>query len=218
MKRSTAILISGRGSNMEALIEAARDAAFPVRIDIVLSNRPDAAGLITARRAGIRAEAIDHRDFGKDRAAHEAAIDAVLRAAKVEIVCLAGYTRLLTPLLVQAWKGRMLNIHPALLPSFPGLHAIRQALAAGVKVTGATVHFVDAGLDSGPILLQGAVPVLPADDEDTLGERVLTVEHRIYPEAVRLVAAGRVRIEGRRTVVAEAKSEEAARLFSPPVE
>jgi phosphoribosylglycinamide formyltransferase-1 len=175
---------------MEALIAAAGDPAFPVRVDIVLSNRPGAAGLVTARRAGIRAEAIDHRDFGNDRAAHEAAIDTLLRAAEVEIVCLAGYTRLLTPLLVQAWGGRMLNIHPALLPSFPGLHTHARALAAGVKLHGCTVHVVTQEMDAGPILAQAAVPVLAGDTEDELARRVLRQEHAIYPSALAAFAAG----------------------------
>ncbi len=168
MKRRTAILISGRGSNMEALIAAARDPAYPAEIVLVLSNRPDAPGLETARAAGIAAEAIDHRDFGRDRPAHEAAIDAALRAADAEIVCLAGYMRLLTPFLVGAWQGRMLNIHPSLLPSFPGLHTHARALEAGVKLHGCTVHLVTAEMDSGPILAQAAVPVLAGDTEDDL--------------------------------------------------
>ena len=191
MKRRTAILISGRGSNMEALIAAARDPAYPAEIVLVLSNRPDARGLETARAAGIGAEAIDHRDFGRDRPAHEAAIDATLRAADVEIVCLAGYMRLLTPFLVGAWRGRMLNIHPSLLPSFPGLHTHARALEAGVKLHGCTVHLVTAEMDSGPILAQAAVPVLDGDTEDDLAERVLRPEHAIYPAALAALAAGR---------------------------
>jgi phosphoribosylglycinamide formyltransferase-1 len=190
VKRRTAILISGRGSNMEALIAAAHDPAFPARIDLVLSNRPDAAGLAIARLAGIPAEAIDHRDFGGDRAAHEAAIDAFLQAADIEIICLAGYMRLLTPLLVQAWQGRMLNIHPSLLPSFPGLNTHARALAAGVKLHGCTVHLVTQETDAGPILAQAAVPVLPGDTEDELAQRVLRWEHAIYPAALAAFAAG----------------------------
>ena len=190
MKRRTAILISGRGSNMEALVAAARHPGFPATIDLVLSNRPDAAGLQTARQAGIAAEAIDHRDFGRDRSAHEAAIDAMLRAAGIEIVCLAGYMRLLTPLLVQAWRGRMLNIHPSLLPSFPGLHTHARALEAGVKLHGCTVHLVTQEMDAGPILAQAAVPVLPGDTEDDLAQRVLRQEHAIYPAALAAFAAG----------------------------
>jgi phosphoribosylglycinamide formyltransferase-1 len=191
VKPRTAILISGRGSNMAALIAAARDPAFPARIDLVLSNRPDAAGLRAARLAGIRAEAVDHRDFGPDRAAHEAAIDTMLQTANIEIVCLAGYMRLLTPLLVQAWQGRMLNIHPSLLPSFPGLHTHARALQAGVKLHGCTVHLVTQETDAGPILAQAAVPVLPADTEDDLAQRVLRQEHAIYPAALAAFATGK---------------------------
>nr|WP_294526596.1 phosphoribosylglycinamide formyltransferase [uncultured Rhodopila sp.] len=191
MKRRTAILISGRGSNMEALIAAARDPAYPAEIVLVLSNRPDARGLTTARAAGIAAEAIDHRDFGRDRPAHEAAIDSRLRAADAEIVCLAGYMRLLTPFLVGAWQGRMLNIHPSLLPSFPGLHTHARALQAGVKLHGCTVHLVTAEMDSGPILAQAAVPVLDGDSEDDLAERILRQEHAIYPAALAALATGR---------------------------
>src|ERR1700709_2429573 len=148
---------------MEALIAAAQDPAFPAEIALVLSNRPDATGLATARKAGIRVEAIDHRDFGRDRAAHETAIDTVLRRAGIEIVCLAGYMRLLSPVLVQAWQGRMLNIPPSLLPSFPGLRTHARALEAGVKLHGCTVHLVTQEMDAGPILAQAAVPGLQAD-------------------------------------------------------
>jgi phosphoribosylglycinamide formyltransferase-1 len=190
VRRRAAILISGRGSNLEALIAAARDPAFPARIDLVLSNRPDAAGLGNARRAGIRAEAIDHRAFGGDRTAHETAVDALLRQAEIEIVCLAGYMRLLTPVLVEAWRGRMLNIHPSLLPSFPGLHTHARALEAGVKLHGCTVHLVTQEMDAGPILAQAAVPVLPGDTEHTLAQRVLRQEHAIYPAALAAFAAG----------------------------
>jgi phosphoribosylglycinamide formyltransferase 1 len=190
MKRRTAILISGRGSNMEALVAAARDPAYPAEICLVLSNRPEARGLETARAAGIRAEAIDHRPFGRDRAAHEAALDAALRAADIGIVCLAGYMRLLTPFLVEAWQGRMLNIHPSLLPCFPGLHTHARALEAGVKLHGCTVHLVTSEMDTGPIVAQAAVPVLAGDTEDDLAERVLRQEHLIYPAALSTVAAG----------------------------
>jgi phosphoribosylglycinamide formyltransferase-1 len=175
---------------MEALIAAARDPAFPAEICIVLSNRPHAAGLQTARQAGIPVEAIDHRDFSRDRAAHETAIDAVLRAANVEIVCLAGYMRLLTPMLVQAWQGRMLNIHPSLLPSFPGLHTHTRALEAGVKLHGCTVHLVTQEMDAGPILAQAAVPVLSGDTEQELAQRVLRQEHAVYPAALAAFAGG----------------------------
>ena len=190
MKRRAAILISGRGSNMVSLIEAARAGSFPAEIVLVLSNRPDAAGLTRARKAGIEARAIDHRPFKGDRAAHEAEIDAALRAAGVEIVCLAGYMRLLTPFLVDAWRGRMLNIHPSLLPSFPGLHTHQRAIDAGVKLHGCTVHLVTEQMDEGPILAQAAVPVLEGDDEDGLAARVLACEHLIYPAALAAFASG----------------------------
>lgn len=192
MKRRVAVLISGRGSNMEALIQAAADPAFPAEISLVLSNRPDAPGLATARQAGIPAEAIDHRAFGRDRAAHEAAIDAVLRAADIEIVCLAGYMRLMTRFLVGAWHGRMLNIHPSLLPSFPGLNTHARALAAGVKLHGCTVHLVTEEMDAGPILGQAAVPILPGDTEDDLAKRVLRQEHTLYPAALAAFANGQI--------------------------
>ena len=189
MKRRTAILISGRGSNMTALLAAARDPAYPAEIVLVLSNNPDAAGLTTAAAAGIPTLAIDHRPFKGDREAHEAAIDAALRAAGTELVCLAGYMRLLTPVLVDAWAGRMLNIHPSLLPAFPGLHTHARALKAGVKEHGCTVQLVTLGMDEGPILAQATVPVLPDDTEDSLAARVLVQEHRLYPEVLAAVAA-----------------------------
>ncbi len=169
MRRRTAILISGRGSNMAALIAAARDPAYPAKIVLVVSNRPHAPGLALARDAGVAAVAIDHRAFGEDRGAHEVAIHAALRDAGAEIVCLAGYMRLLTPFLVDAWQGRMLNIHPSLLPAFPGLDTHARALAAGVKLHGCTVHLVTNTMDEGPILAQAAVPVLPSDTAETSG-------------------------------------------------
>jgi phosphoribosylglycinamide formyltransferase 1 len=194
MKRRAAVLMSGRGSNMEALVRAARHPDYPVEIVLVLSNRPDAAGLQRAGEAGVAARAIDHRLFGGDRAAHEAEINAALRAAEIEIVCLAGYMRLLTPLLVDAWLGRMLNIHPSLLPAFPGLHTHARALKAGVRLHGCTVHLVTQRMDEGPILAQAAVPVLPDDTEDTLADRVLAREHVIYPAALEAFASGRAAV------------------------
>ena len=169
---------------MAALIEAARDPGFPADIVLVISNRPEAAGMGVAAAAGIATLAIDHREFARDRVAHERAIDAALRAAGVEVVCLAGYMRLLTPFLVDAWAGRMLNIHPSLLPAFPGLDTHARALAAGAREHGCTVHIVTRDMDEGPILAQAAVPVLPDDTEDTLAERVLREEHRLYPAAL----------------------------------
>jgi formyltetrahydrofolate-dependent phosphoribosylglycinamide formyltransferase len=190
MRRRTAILISGRGSNMAALLDAARNPAYPAEIVLVLSNRPDAMGLRTAAAAGIPTEIVDHRPFKGDRAAHERAIDAALRRAGVEIVCLAGYMRLLTPFLVDAWQGRMLNIHPSLLPAFKGLDTHARALAAGVKLHGCTVHLVTLEMDEGPILAQAAVPVLATDTEDDLAARVLRQEHVLYPAALAAFAAG----------------------------
>jgi phosphoribosylglycinamide formyltransferase-1 len=190
VRRRTAILISGRGSNMAALIAAARDPAYPAEIVLVISNRPGAAGLAQAQGAGVPTQAIDHRLFRSDRPGHEAAIDATLCQASVEIVCLAGYMRLLTPRLIDAWEGRMLNVHPSLLPAFPGLHTHARALAAGVKLHGCTVHLVTQTMDEGPILAQAAVPVLPGDTEASLADRVLAQEHAIYPPALRLFAAG----------------------------
>jgi phosphoribosylglycinamide formyltransferase 1 len=184
-KRRTAVLISGRGSNMVALIEAAAAPDFPAEIVVALSNNPDAGGLVTARAAGIAAVAIDHRPFGKDRAAHEAEVDAALRAADVEIICLAGYMRLLTPYLVSRWEGRMLNIHPSLLPDFKGLHTHERAIEAGVSEAGCTVHVVTEDLDAGPIVAQARVPVLAGDTPDTLAARVLVEEHKLYPAALR---------------------------------
>lgn len=184
MRRRTAILIGGRGSNMAALLEAARDPAYPAEVVLVLSNNPEAAGLQTAAAAGIPVASIDHRPFKGDRGAHEAAINAVLAKAGAEIVCLVGYMRLLTPVLVDAWAGRMLNIHPSLLPSFPGLHTHARALAAGVKLHGCTVHLVTQGMDEGPILAQAAVPVVPDDTEDSLAARVLVQEHALYVAAL----------------------------------
>ncbi len=189
-KKRVAVLISGRGSNMAALIEAAKAPDYPAAIALVVSNRPDASGLARAREAGIATVVIDHRPFGEDREAFERALDAQLQAHRIELVCLAGFMRLLTPAFVRRWSGRMLNIHPALLPQFKGLHTHRRALAAGVKRHGATVHFVVPEMDSGPIVAQDSVPVLEGDTEASLAERVLEVEHRLYPRALRLVAAG----------------------------
>lgn len=185
-----AVLISGRGSNMASLLAAAAAPGYPAEVVLVLSNRPDAAGLDHARAQGIEALCVDHRPHGRDRAAHEAAIHAALQARGVGLVCLAGYMRLLTPFLVGAWAGRMLNIHPSLLPAFPGLDTHARALAAGCRLHGCTVHLVTAEMDAGPILAQAAVPVLPDDDADTLAARVLRQEHLLYPLALRLLAEG----------------------------
>jgi phosphoribosylglycinamide formyltransferase-1 len=191
VRKRVAILISGRGSNMEALIQAAKDPNYPATIELVLSNEPAAEGLRRAAAAGVRTAVADHKKFGKDREAFERALQAELEAHRIELVCLAGFMRLLTPWFVRQWQGRLINIHPALLPAFKGLDTHARALAAGAKEHGATVHFVVPEMDSGPVIIQAAVPVLPGDSEATLAARVLEVEHRIYPEALRLVAEGR---------------------------
>jgi phosphoribosylglycinamide formyltransferase-1 len=193
-RKRVAVLISGRGSNMAALIEAAKDKNYPAEIALVLSNRPEAAGLEFARAAGIATEVIDHTVFGKDRAVFDGTMQAVLEEHGIDIVCLAGFMRLLTPAFVARWPQRMLNIHPSLLPAFKGLDTHKRALEAGAIIHGATVHFVTAELDSGPTILQGAVAVRADDTEEKLAARVLKVEHRIYPAALKLVAEGRVKI------------------------
>jgi phosphoribosylglycinamide formyltransferase 1 len=191
------VLASGRGSNFQALAAAARAGRTPAEIAILLSDRPNAGALALARAAGVEAVVVDPREH-PGREGHEKALIDHLEARRVGLVCLAGYLRILGALFVEHFRGRLLNIHPALLPAFPGLHAQRQALEHGVRVAGATVHFVDEGTDTGPIVLQSAVPVMPGDTEATLSERILAEEHRIYPEAVRLFAEGRLQIEGRR--------------------
>jgi phosphoribosylglycinamide formyltransferase 1 len=196
MKRRVAILISGRGSNMAALIRAAGQPDFPAEIAVVISNRADAAGLQKAQASGVPIEVIESKPFGKDRAGFEAKLQQALDARGIELICLAGFMRLFTAEFVQHWYGRMLNIHPSLLPSFPGLDPHGQALRAGVKISGATVHFVIPETDAGPIVLQGAVVVRDDDTPDALSERILGIEHRIYPEALRLLAKGLVRLEG----------------------
>jgi len=195
-KPRVAILISGRGSNMVALIKAAKVAGFPAEIAVVISNRTDAAGLTLANAAGIPTVTIESKPFGKDRAGFEAALQSTLEAYGIEIICLGGFMRLFTAEFVQRWYGRMLNIHPSLLPSFPGLDPHAQALNAGVKVSGATVHFVTPETDAGPIVMQGVVAVRDDDTPDTLSARILAIEHQIYPNALRLLAGGKLRLEG----------------------
>ncbi len=175
------VLISGRGSNMSALVEASKAPDCPYEIVLVLSNKPDAGGLEAARAAGIEARAIDQRDFPKDREGHERALDAALRGAGVQAVALAGYMRILTPVLIDSWAGRMINIHPSLLPKYPGLDTHNRAIAAGDTQAGCTVHLVTIGVDEGPILGQAAVPILPGDNEASLSARILAQEHQLYP-------------------------------------
>jgi phosphoribosylglycinamide formyltransferase-1 len=207
------VLISGRGSNMQALIDACAEPDFPAEIALVLSNRADAAGLQRAEAAGIATDVIDHKAF-PDRPAFDAAVADRLAAAGVELVCLAGFMRLLSDEFVARWHDRLINIHPSLLPAFKGLHVHERALESGVRITGCTVHFVRAEMDAGPIIAQAAVPVLPGDDPDSLAARVLEQEHRIYPLALRLIAEGRVRVEGNRVAV-DGTTPSVAALLNP---
>ena len=200
-RKRVAILISGRGSNMAALIEAAKDKSFPAEIVLVLSNRPDAGGLDIARAAGIATVVVDHKTYGKDRVSFDRAMQSVLEQNRIELLCLAGFMRLLTTPFVRHWEGRMINIHPALLPAFKGLDTHQRALDAGAKLHGATVHFVVPEMDAGPIIMQGAVAVRADDSAQTLAARVLAVEHQIYPQALKLVAEGRVRIVDGRCLI-----------------
>jgi len=200
-RKRVAVVISGRGSNMRALIEAAKAEDYPAEIAVVISNKANAAGLSYAAAAGLATVTIDHSLFGGDREGFERALDRELQSRAIDLVCLAGFMRLLTPWLVQQWSGRMLNIHPSLLPAFKGLHTHEAALRAGVKIHGATVHFVVPETDSGPIIAQAAVAVHDHDTPQTLADRVLAVEHRLYPLALRLVAEGRVRVEDGRCIV-----------------
>jgi phosphoribosylglycinamide formyltransferase-1 len=195
-----AVLASGRGSNLQAILEASRRPDFPARVVLVVSDRERAPALERAAAHGVPGVFLNPKDFG-DREAYDAALGRRLEDARVGLVCLAGFMRILGGAFIRAWAGRVMNIHPSLLPAFPGLHAQRQALDHGVKVAGATVHFVDAGVDSGPIILQSSVPVESDDTEQTLAARILAEEHRLYPEAVRLFAEGRLRLVGRRVVV-----------------
>jgi len=200
-RKRVGVLISGRGSNMAALIEAAKTPDYPAEITLVLSNRPDAGGIATARGQSFATEIVDHTQFGKDRAAFERAMQGVLERHRIEIVCLAGFMRLLTPWFIERWQNRMLNIHPALLPSFKGLDTHARALAAGVKLHGATVHFVVPDMDSGPIVAQGALAVRDDDTKETLAARVIKLEHRLYPLALRLLAEGRARVVDGRCLI-----------------
>ncbi|OGC10948.1 phosphoribosylglycinamide formyltransferase [candidate division WOR-1 bacterium RIFOXYA12_FULL_52_29] len=190
------ILISGEGSNLQAIINACESDRIPGKVVVVISNNPDAHGLERAKKHNIPVFAIDHRSYS-DRNTYELEIVKVLQQHEVELVCLAGYMRIVGEVLLQRYRGKMINIHPSLLPSFPGLHAQRQALEHGVLITGCTVHYVDEGCDTGPIIIQSAVPIMEKDDENTLAERILAQEHAIYPEAIRLIAEDKLKIEGR---------------------
>jgi phosphoribosylglycinamide formyltransferase-1 len=206
-RRRVAVLISGRGSNMAALVDAARAPDYPAEIVLVISNRAEAAGLELAQAAGIATSVIDHSRYGKDRERFEWDVQRQLDAHGCDIVCLAGFMRLLSPSFVERWDSRLINIHPSLLPAFTGLDTHARALQAGVKIHGASVHFVTADLDAGPIIAQAAVPVLDTDTTETLAARVLATEHRIYPLALRLVAEQRVRIVDGRCFVEGATAD-----------
>lgn len=210
-RKRVGVLISGRGSNLQSLIDACRAPEFPAEIALVISNRPGAPGLQRARDAGIAALTIDHKTYAS-RAAFDADLDQALRDAGAEIVCNAGFMRLLTADFVAAWRDRQLNIHPSLLPAFRGLHPQKQALEAGVCVSGATVHFVRAEMDAGPIVAQAVVPVMAGDSVETLSARILSAEHRLYPYALRLVASGAVWVEGK---TVRRRTSQASGLFFP---
>ncbi|MDD3182614.1 MAG: phosphoribosylglycinamide formyltransferase [Alphaproteobacteria bacterium] len=196
-----AVLISGRGSNMQALVNASREAGYPAQIAVVLSNDPTAQGLEWAAAQGLPTAVVNHRDFGKDRESFERAVDAEIKKYGCQLVCLAGWMRLLTPWFVGEWLDRLVNIHPSLLPAFPGLHVQQAAIDYGAKFSGCTVHFVRAEMDHGPIIIQAAVPVLPDDTEDTLAARILECEHKAYPQAVCWIAQARVNVIGEKVLV-----------------
>lgn len=215
-KLKLGVLISGRGSNLQALIDACAAPDYPAEIVLVVSNRPDAMGLERAQTAGIATRVIEHTDYG-DRESFDRDVDAALSEAGAQLICLAGFMRLLSTWFVDQWPDRVVNIHPSLLPAFKGTDSHAQALAAGVKLTGCTVHFVRSEMDAGPIIMQAAVPVLPNDDEDSLAARVLTAEHQCYPTAIRLIAEGSVTVEDHRAV--NAAGNAAARpLYNPPAD
>ena len=215
MRKRAAVLISGRGSNMAALLAAAADPAYPVSVALVLSNRADAAGLARAAAAGVPTAVVESRAFRGDREAFERAVEAELARRGVELVALAGFMRVLTPGFVSRWEGRLVNVHPSLLPAFPGLDTHARALAAGVRLHGCTVHLVSAGVDEGPILAQAAVPVLDTDTADTLAARVLEQEHALYPAALAWLASGKVRLENGRARVEDAGAPRGAALLNP---
>lgn len=201
-KKRTAILISGRGSNMRALAEAARAPDYPAGIVLVVSNRKDAAGIEWAKANGLTTSIIDQKAH-PSRESFEVELQSALKTANVELIALAGFMRLMTPAFVEHWQDRMINIHPSLLPSFKGLHAHEQAIAAGVKISGCSVHFVRAEMDTGPIIAQAAVPVLPDDTPEALSTRILKAEHALYPMALKLVASGKARVESNKVFISE---------------
>ena len=215
-RKRVAVLISGRGSNMAALVEAAKDKNYPAEIAVVISNRPDAGGLVIAKEAGISVEIVDHTKFGRDRTAFERALQELLGKWKIDLVCLAGFMRLLSADFIGNWQWRIINIHPALLPAFKGLDTHRRVREAGAKRHGATVHFVVPEMDSGPTIMQGAVSIDPGESEQVLAARVLKIEHRIYPLSLKLVAEGRVQVVDGRCLIDGVPVPDAQSLIPDP--
>ncbi|MEZ5983058.1 MAG: phosphoribosylglycinamide formyltransferase [Parvularculaceae bacterium] len=217
-RKKLAVLISGRGSNLQSLLDAAAAKDFPAEIALVISNKPDAGGLARAEKAGVPQLTINHRDFGKGpaaRAAFDGALSDALAKADVDFICLAGFMRILTEEFVERWRGKLINIHPSLLPSFKGLDVHERMIEAGVKIAGCTVHFVTAEMDAGPIIGQAAVPVMPGDDADTLAARILTEEHRLYPACVKLLAEGKARLTAKGIVEFDSDVGAGAPLLNP---
>lgn len=214
---SIAVLVSGGGTNLQAIIDAIEAKKLDAKIELVLSNRADAYGLVRARNHGISAEILDHKSYASREAYDQAVVD-LLRGRGVELVVLAGFMRLLSPVFVKAYSNRIMNIHPALLPSFPGLHVQKKAVDHGVRFAGCTVHFVNEECDEGPIIIQAAVPVLPDDSEETLAARILSQEHRIYPRAIQLYAEGRLHVVGRKVMVDGLHTDSSAALILPPLD
>lgn len=212
-----AVLISGGGTNLQALIDAIEAKTLDAKIAVVLSNKADAHGLVRAKQHGIATEVLDHKPFASREDYDQAVVD-LLQARGVELVILAGFMRLLSPIFIKAYSNRIMNIHPALLPSFPGLHVQRKALEHGVRFAGCTVHFVNEECDEGPIIIQAVVPVYPDDSEESLAARILKQEHRIYPRAVQLYAEGRLHITGRQVLVDGLTRDESPVLILPPIE
>jgi len=211
-----AVLVSGSGTNLQAIIDTIETKRLDAKIEVVLSNKADAQGLVRAQDHGIPTAVLDHKQFPSREAYDQAVVD-ILRARGVELVVLAGFMRLLSPVFVKAYSNRIMNIHPALLPSFPGLHVQKKALEHGVRFSGCTVHFVNEECDEGPIIIQAVVPVFPDDSEESLAARILNQEHRIYPRAIQLYAEGRLRVEGRRVLVDGLAKDDAQVLFQPPL-
>jgi phosphoribosylglycinamide formyltransferase-1 len=210
------VLISGSGTNLQAIIDAIEAQELDAKIQVVLSNRADAYGLVRAKNHGIPVEVLDHKSFASREAFDQAVVN-ILRDRQVELVVLAGFMRLLSPVLVRAYSNRIMNIHPALLPAFPGLHVQKKAVEHGVRFSGCTVHFVNESCDEGPIIIQAVVPVFPDDTEESLAARILKQEHRIYPRAIQLYSEGRLRVEGRKVFVDDLAKEQNQVLVQPPI-